>query len=131
MRAPSHSADVTDYTIPRPTEPMSVVHAAIAMLVFLATFVLRVRGVGEHFILLGDQMRDWSIAMRPLVDLPLVGPPTHVGGYTLGPAFYWILWLIRVCIGPFFDNLPHAGGIGQAALQSAADATLLLAIWRR
>jgi len=33
--------------------------------------------------------------------------------------------------GPWFDNLPHAGGIGQAAVQSAADALLLVAIWRR
>jgi hypothetical protein len=36
-----------------------------------------------------------------------------------------------VLFGPWFDNLPHAGGIGQAALQSAADALLLVAIWRR
>lgn len=110
---------------------MAVPRAAIAMVVFLGTFALRIRGVSEHFILLADQMRDWSIAMRSFVDLPLVGPPTHVGGYTLGPAFYWILWLIRVCLGPLFDNLPHAGGIGQAAVQSAADAVLMVAIWRR
>lgn len=104
---------------------------ALASLVFLLIFALRIRGVSDHFILLRDQMRDWSIAMRPFVDLPLVGPPTHVGGYTIGPAFYWILWALRVVLGPFFDNLPHAGGIGQAAIQSAADAMLLVAIWRR
>ena len=33
--------------------------------------------------------------------------------------------------GPWFQNLPHAGGIGQAILQSAADGLLLVAIWRR
>ena len=69
--------------------------------------------------------------MRPFTELPLVGPTTHVGGYTIGPAFYWILWIFRVLFGPWFDNLPHAGGIGQAALQSAADALLLVAVWRR
>ena len=63
--------------------------------------------------------------------MPLVGPPTHVGGYTIGPAFYWILWAIRVSVGPWFDNLPHAGGIGQAMLQSAADTLLLAAVWYR
>ena len=104
---------------------------ASAALVFLLTFALRIDGISRDFYLLGDQMRDWSIAMRSFVELPLVGPPTHVGGYTVGPAFYWILWLIRVVLGPFFDDLPHAGGIGQAALQSGADALLFVAIWRR
>ena len=33
-------------------------------------------------------------------------------------------------VGPWFDNLPHGGGIGQAAVQSAADALLLVAVWR-
>jgi hypothetical protein len=54
-----------------------------------------------------------------------------VHGYTIGPAFYWILWAIRVVVGPWFHNLPHAGGIGQAMLQSAADALLLTAVWKR
>jgi len=103
----------------------------VALLVFVLSFALRIRGVGSHFILLGDQIRDWSIALKPFTQLPLIGPPTHVGGYTVGPAFYWILWSIRMGVGPFFHNLPHAGGIGQAAIQSAADAILLVAIWRR
>jgi len=100
-------------------------------LVFVLALVARIHGVSQHFWLLGDQIRDWAIALRPFSELPLVGPPTHVGGYTIGPAFYWILWVLRVLFGPWFDNLPHAGGIGQAALQSAADALLLVAIWRR
>jgi hypothetical protein len=94
-------------------------------------FSIRIRGIERHFWLLEDQIRDWSIALGPLTRLPLVGPPTHVGGYTIGPAFYWILWVIRVTFGPWFQNLPHAGGIGEAALQSAADTLLLFAVWRR
>ena len=81
--------------------------------------------------MLGDQIRDWSIALGPMTSLPLVGPATHVGGYTIGPAFYWILWLIRVVVGPWFQNLPHAGGIGQALLQSGVDALFLMAVWKR
>lgn len=81
--------------------------------------------------MLGDQIRDWGIALGSFTDLPLVGPVAHVGGYPLGPAFYWVLWVIRVTIGPWFDNLPHAGGIGSALLQSGVDALLLVAIWRR
>jgi hypothetical protein len=34
-------------------------------------------------------------------------------------------------VGPWFDNLPHAGGYGQAALESAADALLFVALARR
>jgi hypothetical protein len=104
---------------------------AIVALTFAFTLAIRVRGVHRHFWLLGDQIRDWSIALGPLTHLPLVGPATHVGGYTVGPAFYWILWLIRIAFGPWFQNLPHAGGIGEAALQSAGDALLLMAVWRR
>jgi hypothetical protein len=99
--------------------------------VFGATLYLRVRGISTHFWMLWDQIRDWGIALGPFSDLPLVGPPTHFRGYTIGPAFYWILWAIRVTVGPWFENLPHAGGIGQAALQSAADTLLLAAVWRR
>ena len=88
-------------------------------------------GISRHFALLGDQIRDWGIAVGPFSGLPLVGPATHVGGYTIGPAFYWILWAIRVVVGPWFSNLPHGGGIGQAIVQSGADALLLFAIWRR
>jgi hypothetical protein len=94
-------------------------------------FIPRIRGVSGNFWMLGDQIRDWRIALGPLVSLPLIGPDTHVHGYTIGPAFYWILWVIRVVVGPWFHNLPHAGGIGQALLQSAADALLLTAVWRR
>jgi|KBSSwiStaDraftv2_1062776.scaffolds.fasta_scaffold37977_2 hypothetical protein len=103
----------------------------VAVAVFAFTLALRVWGISTRFLLLGDQMRDWDIALRPFWNLPLVGPPTHVHGYTIGPAFYWILWAIRVTVGPWLQNLPHAGGIGQALLQSAADSLLLIAIWRR
>ena len=110
---------------------MSPIQAAIAALTFVCILALRVWGISTRFWLLGDQIRDWSIALGSFADLPLVGPPTHVGGYTIGPAFYWILWTIRVSVGPWFQNLPHAGGIGQALLQSAADTLLLVAVWRR
>jgi hypothetical protein len=99
--------------------------------VFAITLAARIRGISTHFWLLGDQIRDWGIALRPFADLPLVGPPTHVHGYTIGPAYYWLMWAIRVSVGPWFDNLPHGGGIGQAIVESAADAMLLVAVWRR
>jgi hypothetical protein len=105
--------------------------AALLLLTFGLTLFVRVRGISTHFWMLWDQIRDWSIVLAPFADLPLVGPPTHFRGYTIGPAFYWILWAIRVTVGPWYDNLPHAGGIGQAILQSAADVLLLAAVWHR
>ena len=63
--------------------------------------------------------------------MPLGGGPTSIGGTTLGPIFCWVLWAIRHCIGPWTHNFPHAGGIGLSILQSAADAFLVVAIWRR
>ena len=105
--------------------------AALCLLTFVLTLAVRVWGISGRFWLLGDQIRDWGLALGPLTKLPLVGPATHVGGYTIGPAFYWILWLIRVTVGPWFEQLPHAGGIGQALLQSVADTLLLVAVWRR
>jgi hypothetical protein len=103
----------------------------VPAVLFFFAFAIRVRGIDTHFWLLGDQIRDWGIALRPFHELPLVGPPTHVGGYTIGPAYYWIMWAVRITIGPWFDNLPHAGGIGQALIESAADTLLLIALWRR
>jgi hypothetical protein len=102
-----------------------------AVTLFLFAFAIRIRGIDAHFWLLGDQIRDWGIALRPFSELPLVGPATHVGGYTIGPAYYWIMWAVRVTVGPWFDNLPHAGGYGQAAIESAADALLFVALARR
>jgi hypothetical protein len=99
--------------------------------VFAFTFACRIRGISREFWLLGDQIRDWGIALRPFSELPLVGPPTHVHGYTIGPAYYWLMWAIRVTLGPWFDNLPHGGGIGQAMVESAADAVLFCALWHR
>ena len=111
--------------------PSRATQVALAAVVCAAAAILRTWDISRHFWLLGDQIRDWKIALGPFSDLPLVGPATHVGGYTIGPAFYWLLWMIRVLLGPWFENLPHAGGIGQAWLQSGADALLLVAIWRR
>lgn len=81
--------------------------------------------------LLADQIRDWRIALGPASSLPLVGTPSTAGGASLGPIYYWILWLSRILIGPWVGNLPHAGVYGIALLQSGADLFLLDAIRRR
>ena len=103
--------------------------AAIAA-VAIYTFVIRTRGITEHFLMLNEQLRDWTMALGPFSGLPLVGTPSTAGGHTFGPVFYWALWLIRVTIGPLAGNLPHAGGVGLSILQSIGDIVLCLGIRR-
>src|SRR5690349_20873182 len=103
----------------------------LSLLLCLYSFYFRTFPVTEHFHLLGDQVRDWNWAVKPFRELPLVGTPTSQGGFCLGPIFYWTLWFIRITIGPFCENLPHAGGLGLAAIHSIADAILLIAILKR
>jgi hypothetical protein len=92
---------------------------------------IRTHGITECFGLLGEQIRDWQAALGPFHDLPGTGTRSAAGGVTLGPAFLWALWVVRVVIGPWFEYLPHAGGIGLSVLHSAADAFLFLALWKR
>lgn len=123
---------LSTYSFESPLEVRSkVLFAVILSVLCLYSFYFRTFQVMEHFHLLGDQVRDWNWAVKPFRELPRVGTPTSQGGFCLGPIFYWTLWLIRITIGPFYDNLPHAGGIGLAAIHSIADAVLLLAILKR
>ena len=86
--------------------------------------------MSETFWLHGDQQRDWTWALAPLAQLRLAGVPSHVGGSTLGPVWYWFLWTARHAVGPWTGNLPHAGAFALAAVQAAADVTLLLGLRR-
>lgn len=109
----------------------SPARAALAVVLFVYVLVLRTYDVASTFLMLGEQTRDWAIALGGLTDLPLAGAPSTAGGRGLGPAYYWLLWLGRIVIGPFTDNLPHAGGITVALLQSVGDAWLFFALSRR
>jgi hypothetical protein len=104
---------------------------AVGAAIFAYVLWFRVNGISENFQLLGDQIRDWFFAVGKAGDLPLAGAPSMAGGRGLGPVYYWLLWISRVTIGPFVDNLPHAGGIGLSIFQSIADLALLAALWRR
>ena len=92
---------------------------------------MRTYDVATTFLMLGEQTRDWTIALGGILDLPLTGAPSTAGGRGLGPVYYWLLWIGRVTIGPFLDNLPHAGGFTVALLQSIADVWLFIALSRR
>lgn len=102
---------------------------AIAFLAYVLS--IRVYDIADTFLMLGEQTRDWAIALGGITELPLTGAPSTAGGRGFGPVYYWLLWLGRSLVGPFTDFLPHAGGITVALLQSIADTWLLLALWRR
>jgi hypothetical protein len=103
----------------------------VALAVFLYLTFIRTRGISQTFWLLGDQILYWRIALGPWHELPIGGGPSSVGGTTLGPVFCWTLWTIRHVVGPWTQNLPHAGGIGLSIIQSAADSLLVIGIWKR
>ncbi len=81
--------------------------------------------------MLRDQIRYWRFALGPLSDLPLTGTQSTAGGSSLGPIYYWMLWLIRHLIGPWTSYLPHAGAIGLSLAHTAADLFFLHAIHKR
>ena len=104
---------------------------ALAGALFLYVLLMRTYDVASTFLMLGEQTRDWIVALGSITDLPLTGAPSTAGGRGLGPVYYWLLWVGRVAIGPFMDNLPHAGGVIVALLQSIADVFLFIALSRR
>jgi hypothetical protein len=104
---------------------------ALASALFVYVLWIRTYDVASTFLMLGEQTRDWTVALGGITDLPLLGAPSTAGGRGLGPAYYWVLWLGRVTIGSFMDNLPHAGGVTVALLQSIADVFLFMALSRR
>jgi hypothetical protein len=104
---------------------------AVAIAFFAYVLYIRIYDIADTFLMLGEQTRDWSIALGGITELPLTGAPSTAGGRGFGPVYYWILWLGRNLFGPFADFLPHAGGITVAVLQSSADTWLLVVLWRR
>ena len=97
---------------------------ALNILLFSYLVWFRTAGLSQTFWIYADQIRDWQIALKPLTDLPLVGPPSLAGGNTAGPVYYWVLWAIARTLGPFMDYLPHAGGVGVAVLQTIGDCAM-------
>jgi hypothetical protein len=104
---------------------------ASAVAFFVYVLWIRVYDVSSTFLMLGEQTRDWAIALGSIIELPLTGAPSTAGGRGFGPAYYWLLWIGRFTIGPFMDNLPHAGGFAVALFQSTADVWLFIALSRR
>lgn len=104
---------------------------AIAAAFFLYVLLIRTYDLANSFLMIGEQIRDWRIALGSWTELPLTGAPSTAGGRGFGPVYYWLLWIGRQVVGPFTQNFPHGGGIWIALLQSVADTWLLLVLSRR
>ena len=83
-------------------------HWLIIVVTILAAF-LRWYRLPASLQFLGDQGRDALVMRRILVDhyLPAIGPITSVGGFYLGPAYYYLmapfLWMFEYNpVGPAF-----------------------------
>lgn len=86
--------------------PGGLENKMIWLLTVLAAF-LRLYRLGPSLQFLGDQGRDALVMYRLLIqgDWPFIGPITSVGGFYLGPLYYYLmapwLWLARFNpIGP-------------------------------
>lgn len=104
---------------------------AVTLAFFIYVVAVRTHGVASTFLLLGEQTRDWTLALGSWRDLPLTGTPSTSGGRGFGPVYYWVLWIGRHIVGPFSQNLPHAGGLTVSLLQAAGDLCLFVALTRR
>lgn len=100
-----------------------------AVCAYLLAF--RVYDLADNYPMLGEQIRDWSIAQRRFGDLPLIGPRSLNSGLDIGPAYYWVLWAGRVLLTPLIGPLPHTGGWVVAVFATIGDGVLLAALWRR
>lgn len=114
--------------VPPATGRSRAIYALVLAAIAAYLLAARLWHMNDTFLMLRDQIRDWRYALGPFRDLPLTGTQSTAGGSSLGPIYYWLLWLTRVVIGPFTRNLPHTGAIGLALLQTAGDLLLLYAV---
>jgi len=122
--------------LPRPKVALTptrerIIGIALSVAAYVGLVLLRTHDITRTFWLFSDQILYWDTAQLPFTQQPLVGPEQHIGGYAIGPTYNWFVWLSRVMLGPFVDNLPHAGAVFQVLVHSAFDGILLYALWRK
>ncbi|KKR58750.1 MAG: hypothetical protein UU05_C0002G0008 [Candidatus Curtissbacteria bacterium GW2011_GWA1_40_47] len=88
--------------------PKPIQLTLLILLILVATF-FRFWQIGDYVVFLGDEGRD-MIVMREIFTqghLPFLGPTASVGGFYLGPIYYWMaapfLWAWRFDpVGPSY-----------------------------
>ncbi len=66
---------------------------AVIVLLLVISLGLRLYKIDQYMTFLGDEGRDALIIKKTLTtgDIPLIGPPTSVGGMYLGPLYYYMM----------------------------------------
>src|SRR3990167_1091579 len=66
----------------------------ILYIILLIASILRFFKIDQYMVFLGDQGRDMLVSYGILhVDLTLLGPTSSVGGFFLGPFYYYLMSL--------------------------------------
>ena len=66
---------------------------SILLLILLSTAIFfRFFKIADYVVFLGDEGRDMLVAKRMIVNnkIPFLGPTASVGGFYLGPIYYWM-----------------------------------------
>src|SRR3989338_4900419 len=131
--------------------PKSVKRIEIIILIslLLVAIFFRFWRVRDYVVFLGDEGRDMIVMRKIFTDakLPFLGPTASVGGFYLGPVYYWMaapfLWLWRYDpVGPsyfvaaigvatvflLYKLLKESVGFGPAILASLLYATATLIV---
>lgn len=66
---------------------------AVLVTLLVIAFILRAYRISEYMTFLGDEGRDALVVKRMIIDhkLTLLGPTSSVGGFFLGPAYYYLM----------------------------------------
>lgn len=90
-------------------EKIRKLHFVVLILVLILSLFLRFFRLRDYMMFLGDQGRDVLVVERMLIDgkFTLLGPVASVGGFYLGPLYYYlitpVLWIFNFDpVGPAF-----------------------------
>lgn len=96
-------------------------------LILLLASILRLYKISEFLVFLGDEGRDALVVKRMIVDhdLTLLGPTASVGGFYLGPVYYYMM-----IIPMFLTNLDPVGPAVMVALMGISTVALIYLVIR-
>lgn len=74
-------------------QSLSVIERIFLLLIVVVALLVRLYNLRDTMVFLGDEGRDALVVKRMLVDgdLTLLGPTASVGGFYLGPMYYYML----------------------------------------
>jgi 4-amino-4-deoxy-L-arabinose transferase-like glycosyltransferase len=96
----------------------------ILTFILLAAAFLRLYRIADYMTFLGDEGRDVLVVKRMIVDhkLTLLGPTASVGGFFLGPIYYYFM-------APFLW-LFHLDPVGPAVMVALFGVAAVFLIWK-